>query len=252
MMVLVMFIATPLFADELQFGTDDPNRVVEGQTLQFSLRLITDVAGCTAEGVLQQVEGNAAQQEDWEFVNGNNFNVSQTESVMSFEILAIDDDEAEEDEQLVLDALLETTTCAEPFEDTSLKTITIEDNDQQQNDGIPAAIEVIGGAGQMGSSGKPLEPIRVRVTDRNGNPVANREVEFRVTPANAGGFECEGNGNNGQGQGGGNSRCDTVIVTTDANGEATVNFTPDINDSFSIEIGVVETDITASISVEKS
>ncbi len=250
MTVLVMFIATPLLADELQFGTDDPNRVVEGQTIQFSLRLITDVAGCTAEGVLQQVEGNAAEQDDWEFVNGNNFNVSQTESVMSFEILAIDDDEIEEEEQIVLDAVLETTTCAEPFEDTSLKTITIEDNDEDQNASEPAAIEVVSGAGQMGSSGKPLEPIRVRVTDENGNPVANREVEFRVTPANAGGFECEGNGNNGQGQGDGGGKCATVIVTTDANGEATVNFIPDSNDSFTIEMGVVETAITTSVSVE--
>ena len=250
MLVLVLFYATPAFADELQFGTDDPDRVVEGQTLQFSLNLITDVAGCTAEGVIQQVQGNAEQDDDWAFVNSGNFNISETESVMSFELLAIDDDEAEEDEQLVLDAILETTTCAQPFETTSLKTITIEDNDQQQNTGNPASIEVISGSGQMGSSGQPLEPIRVRVNDENGNPVANREVEFRVRPANAGGFECEGNGNNGQGQGGGNRQCDTLVVTTDANGEASVNFTPDSDNSFTIEVGVVDTGITTSVNIE--
>ncbi|MDZ7362854.1 MAG: Ig-like domain-containing protein [candidate division KSB1 bacterium] len=73
--------------------------------------------------------------------------------------------------------------------------------------GAPDSLVLVSGAGQSGPAGKVLsQPLKVKVTDSFGNPVANQQVSWMVS---------EGNG-----------QLENYVSTSDTNGMATTNFTP--------------------------
>ena len=73
--------------------------------------------------------------------------------------------------------------------------------------GAPDSLILAGGSGQSGPAGQTLaQPLKVKVADRFGNPVANKQVSWFVSQ--------------------GNGQLDTYVSTSDAQGVAAANFTP--------------------------
>ena len=73
--------------------------------------------------------------------------------------------------------------------------------------GLPDSLVLAGGSGQSGPAGKALaQPLKVKVTDSFGNPVANKQVSWFVSQ--------------------GNGQLENYLSISDTNGMAATNFTP--------------------------